>query len=652
MNGQNSSSAYAILGTLQKSKLHTVYKAKNFFSGKLVTIKTNDIRWKNDPELHRQLKQESETGTLLDHPNIRGVIGLFEEDGNAYLVADYIEGIPLNEFLEQKKVDTRLVTALSWIKQLLSALEYAHAKGIAHLNLDPSNMIISGEGELTLIGFGKDPRSWLKAETYDDHLHPVMFVAPELFKGERFDHRADLYSVGVLAYYLICNRYPWSLDPKLSATLQKQQSLARPVLDPEILGREIPRWIFSIINQSLMLDPASRFSSATDILTAIDNEHELTYSSVLIFSDSKQQQTPEPILIPEPEPVSQPETPSHAEITDNVFEESIIPIEPQNTETPLPIPPKPKPILKPEPMIVPESDSEEKSMKKLFGWMLVISVLILLFVVLKYGILERPPRFEVSKAAGAEDGIIAHTPAANRLIGMILVKGDSTAIGSVGPEADDDEFPPRELYIRDFYITPCEITQEQWSMVYPDYYFDRSENDLPIVNVSFYDVIDFCNEKSIKDGFKPVYEFYANGFIADFNKNGYRLPTEAEWEYAAKGGEKVKFPRYSGSDNADDIGWYKDNSDAGIKPVGQKKPNQLGLYDMSGNAFEWVWNWYSRYAYSQQALFEGPSTGTDKVIRGGSWFHEKNFMRVTNRNFEKPHKQARYIGFRLVRSAL
>ncbi len=288
-------------------------------------------------------------------------------------------------------------------------------------------------------------------------------------------------------------------------------------------------------------------------------------------------------------------------------------------------------------------------MKRTFLILSVIALAIVVFIALKYWLLKEEPQFSEMVKAPEDETLAASLQAPNRALAMVFVQGDSTIIGHLGYEADDDEFPPRDVYVPSFYITPHEITREQWSMANADYKYDPEEKDLPIVRVSFFDVLEYCNQKSILDGYKPCYDFMLNGVTCDFNATGYRLPTEAEWEFAAKGRKRDNFTRYSGSNSADNAGWHKGNSEGSLHPVGQKQKNDLGLYDMSGNAFEWVWNWYSRYHYSQQALFEGPSDGTDKVIRGGSWFHDASEMRVTNRNYAKPHTQSNYIGFRLVR---
>ncbi|NUM72663.1 MAG: formylglycine-generating enzyme family protein, partial [Ignavibacteriaceae bacterium] len=136
----------------------------------------------------------------------------------------------------------------------------------------------------------------------------------------------------------------------------------------------------------------------------------------------------------------------------------------------------------------------------------------------------------------------------------------------------------------------------------------------------------------------------------DTNANGYRLPTEAEWEYAAKGGSKSKGYKYSGSNNAEDVAWYDYNSASRTHPVGQKRPNELGIYDMSGNVWEWCWDCDENYNSDAQINPAGSLSGRYRVVRGGSWYSGIRYLRPTFRNYYIPDYMDKILGLRLARS--
>ena len=187
----------------------------------------------------------------------------------------------------------------------------------------------------------------------------------------------------------------------------------------------------------------------------------------------------------------------------------------------------------------------------------------------------------------------------------------------------------------------------------------------PVNNVSWYDALVYCNTRSIKENLTPCYEigsstnpsdwgevpeFYIEekweAATCDFAADGYRLPTEAEWEWAARGGEKFK---YAGSDTEEDVAWTLGNTD-GTREVKSKKANAYGLYDMSGNVWEWCWDWYGD-SISSGTPDTGPASGSDRCLRGGSWYYSAYDAQVAYRNYGNPRYRSSYYGFRVVRNA-
>lgn len=182
-------------------------------------------------------------------------------------------------------------------------------------------------------------------------------------------------------------------------------------------------------------------------------------------------------------------------------------------------------------------------------------------------------------------------------------------------------------------MSKTEITQAVYKAIMgknPSYFTGDS---LPVEKVSWYNAVEFCNKLSKKAGLEPAYSI--NGETVEWNRNasGFRLPTVEEWKYAASGGENYK---YSGSDNLDEVGWYEYNSGDKTHPVAQKKPNVYGLYDMSGNVWEWCWDSES---------YEG------RYACGGSWSDYANYCRVGKEHWDCADNAGSDLGFRIVRPA-
>jgi len=205
--------------------------------------------------------------------------------------------------------------------------------------------------------------------------------------------------------------------------------------------------------------------------------------------------------------------------------------------------------------------------------------------------------------------------------------------------------------VSDFYIGKYEVTQKEWTEIMGKNLSNWKGDNLPVEKVSWYDAVKFCNKKSDKEGLTRCYSGSGTNTKCNFSANGYRLPTEAEWEYSARGGNKSKGYKYSGSHNIGSVAWYNDNSGRKTHKVGTKQPNELGIYDMSGNVREWCNDWYESYSSSSQTNPRGASSGSDRVLRGGSWDSYASCCRVAFRYYSYPDRSDYLIGFRLSRSS-
>ncbi len=212
---------------------------------------------------------------------------------------------------------------------------------------------------------------------------------------------------------------------------------------------------------------------------------------------------------------------------------------------------------------------------------------------------------------------------------MVFVRGGYFNMGS---NDYDNEKPIHKVWLDDFYICKFEVTQRKWKEVMgsnPSYF---TGDNLPVERVSWNNVQEYLSKLNAKTGKK------------------YRLPREAEWEYAARGGNQSKGNKYSGSNNIEEVAWYDGNSGRKTHPVGTKKPNELGIFDMSGNVWEWCNDWYdaSYYKNSPEQNPKGASSGAWRLLRGGSWVNSNNNCRVSDRDSNYPDLNIIIIGFRVV----
>ena len=212
---------------------------------------------------------------------------------------------------------------------------------------------------------------------------------------------------------------------------------------------------------------------------------------------------------------------------------------------------------------------------------------------------------------------------------MIAVEGGTFQMGST--TGDSDEKPVHEVKVNSFSIGQTEVTQELWEAVMGTNPSNFKGNKLPVEKVSWNDCQTFITKLNQLTG------------------KTFRLPTEAEWEFAARGGNQSLGYTYSGSNAIDDVAWYTSNSNSTTHEVATKAPNELGIYDMSGNVWEWCQDWYGSDYYSSSVINNptGPSSGSVRVCRGGGWYGSASYCRVANRDYYAPASTNNGLGLRL-----
>ena len=232
---------------------------------------------------------------------------------------------------------------------------------------------------------------------------------------------------------------------------------------------------------------------------------------------------------------------------------------------------------------------------------------------------------------------------------MAFIPAGSFQMGS--EDGDEDERPVHEVSLEAFWMSVTEITQvyyESVTGVNPSYW--EGEDDNPVERVTWYDAVTFCNKLSEQANLDPCYELET--WSCDFSKNGFRLATEAEWEYACRAGTTTEYYVDDSEIELDEAAWHWDNSDGGIQqPVGLKIPNRWYLYDMHGNVWEWCNDWYDEDYYTGSPSHDptGPEFGSRRVRRGGCACADIYYHRSANREYLSPVYKDQTVGIRVVR---
>lgn len=268
---------------------------------------------------------------------------------------------------------------------------------------------------------------------------------------------------------------------------------------------------------------------------------------------------------------------------------------------------------------------------------------------------------------------------------MVALQGGAFVMGFA--HGDDDETPLHRVEISRFFMAKTEVTAAQfevfidstgyqtdaelgdgsytwdslgwhkmdrlnWRHTETGHLRPRQDYNYPALHVSWYDAAHYCNWLSDMAGLERVYRFLPDSVMADLMADGFRLPTEAEWEYAAAWGISTQKSVYAGAGSLGVLGWYSGNAMRRVHPVAQKQANLLGIYDLSGNVWEWCHDWYDKNYYEQAkgaANPAGPVAGEVRVLRGGSWNNSGKHCRIANRTSRFPDFRDGSVGFRVAR---
>jgi len=608
---------YRIISCLGQGGMGAVYSARHLNLNTTVAIKEMIPQPGLDAhtltQLRRQFQQEATVLAHLNHPHMVHVIDFFEEKGNAYLVMDFVEGKSLaDRVIGQRPLPEREV--MTWAKQLLDALAYCHSQGVIHRDIKPQNIVIRPDGRAMLVDFGlvklwdpSDPRT----KTAMRGMGTPEYAPPEQYDVDpgHTDPRSDIYSLGATLYHLLTGQSP----PTATQRMTNPASLKAPrTLNPR-LSIQIEQGILKAIEPQ----PGHRFQSAKEMAAALSRK-----------------------------------VPAPARTT-------------ARKRQPTKVKPKARPTTR----------ARRKSMP---GWAWVVggvaavALLVVLGRLVFGGGAAKEPTQTLAPTvtptvmpAGTPTAKPTSTPIAESVSSagatqirpvddmvMVYVPGGTFQMGSSegDSDADDDEFPQHSVILDGFWIDQTEVTNAQFAAFLNDQ-GNQTKGGVTWLELDCY----YCLIGRSGDEFRPksVYADYPVTMVSWYGADAYckwvgaQLPTEAQWEYAARGEQGYIYPWGNDAPTCE-LAQSGDCSGRTV-PVGSLPDGAswCKALDMAGNVWEWTADWYGSYSSASQTNPTGPSDGSYKVVRGGSFNLDETYVRAAFRSYYYfPDSRTGHIGFR------
>lgn len=590
----------------------------------------NDTARKDAEMFQQKFIKEAQTLYSMRHPNIMEIYDIFEENNTAYYVMEYIEGESLKDMLERRGCIPE-AEAIGYIRKVAEALKYIHSRNINHFDVKPANILVrSSDKEVILIDFGTakhyDSTTGNATTMTSGLLSPGYAPIEQYQQGgvSAFTPETDIYALGATLYKLLTGNTPPEPTEIISNGL------------PE-LPSSVSKATKDLVKWTMQLNKADRPHTCDEFMNAIPSNIEGS------FTGHKNDTDDATISIDSEETTYLKKQKCNSE-ENKLFKQS------EKTKI--------------------KNDNKTSRRKPVL--LFVIPILFVLLGGSLYYVYENVFLQERYKEAIASNDInalqelldnssisqnqrdsinykieainVKTTPPISEpqefkykgvTIKMIPVEGGHFNMGATTEmkSRNKDELPVHDVLLNGFAISETEITEAMYHVV-EGYEYNGSRKNIPMTNITLVGCIDFCKDLSKITGKK------------------FRLPTIAEWEYAARGGQLSKHYKYSGGDDINEVAWHRENSNGRIHEVGTKKPNELGLYDMTGNAVEWCYDHYvPGYKTENQVnpVNKLSSENPPRECRGGSYLTEFSNCHISYR-FHVPQWAwvTDYLGFRVV----
>jgi serine/threonine-protein kinase len=656
---------YEIMEELGRGGFGVVYKARDKILERLVAVKVLHPNLINDPSFVSRFRQEAIFSARFDHPNLVPVFDFDQAEGLYYLVMGYMPGGSLKQLLKKEGAlpEDRAIQILS---QVGSGLAYAHRKGVIHRDLKPANILFDAENEARVsdLGFAKALRSDSSASMSmsGGMIGTPAYMAPEVWRGNLASERSDLYSLGCILYEMLTGEVLFEGETPAMA-------MTKHLIEGPRFRQDLSEPWKSLLLKSLAMDPKERFQSAEAMLAAI-----------------ARRRRPEPELYPgafQP-PAAQPAQDAHPAPMPRVL--------PSQARQGFSLPPEPrksvqaqaKPSLPNQQGMGPASQPapkqpNQKKRKLPVGktdsrkWIIGagIGLLFMIFGVLGFMLLNAqkqtailppatdtpvptqthtPTLTKTSTPLPTKTSTPTITPTPTPGVGSTLIResDDMTMVyvpaGKFEMGSEDgysNEKPVHTVELSAYWIDKYEISNAQYarcvaagsctaprsskSRQRKSYYGNPEYDNYPVIFVDWDQASTYCQ--------------WAGG----------RLPTEAEWEKAARGTDGRTWPWGNGNPNCDLANYSGCVEDTSLVDAHQDGASPYGALNMAGNVWEWVRDLYSNsYPSGQVKDPTGPTDGDPHVLRGGSWFNLNRYIRAASRYDNVPTNTSYAIGFRCV----
>jgi eukaryotic-like serine/threonine-protein kinase len=618
--------SYKILSKLGEGGMGTVYLAEHRTMGRRVVLKVIRPTLVGEPELMERFFAEVRATAQLDHENIVRAYTYAEVNGLHFLELEHVDGMSLSDYVKRNgPMAVRLACDL--MRQTALGLHHAHRKGVLHRDIKPGNLMVTRAGQVKILDFGlaRLQRKELAKDGLTrtgSFMGTPEYVAPEqAFDASRADPRADVYSLGCTLWFLLTGKPPFQ---GMDAVMQRIQE-ELPTLHE--LKPGLPKSLSAVAERMLTTKVEDRYQSAQEAAQALEpftrkapaQPAAPARESVVERRKSREPDT-EPVSLVERRKRREPGTEREEPAGERARSRGR----------------RPK-----------SRSGHSLLLAGVAGGIVGLILLIALAAFLLWGRGGVGPSADMALNSPKPDNTDLVSPAA--------VQAPETFVNAAGGEMiriPAGKFTQgtssRVIEISSFYLGKTEVTQQQYRQIMhknPSLYSrtgpaklkippEEDPDNYPVEHVSWFEAKEFCQKLTELEG----------------GRWEYRLPREAEWEYACKAGKSTQYPNGNSENDLMHAGWYQRDSGGRMHPVAQLQPNAWGLFDMHGGVSEWCEDWYNGEYPLKSPTNDptGPDGGTHRVTRGGYFLAPADQCTATSREFSLPADRSDQVGFRLV----